>query len=966
MSVTLGSSHRQFQPSPGARIVLRDAEWVVRRIDLSSDGGWQLTCDGVSEVVRGRTALFLTELEEEIRLLDPAETELVIDESPRFGSGLLHIESHLRSQVPNDHRIYLAHRAAMDPVPYQLDPALQALRQHRQRILIADAVGLGKTLEAGVLVSELIQRGRGHRILVVTLKSMLTQFQKEFWNRFTIPLIRLDSIGLARVRSRIPANHNPFHFYDRTIISIDTLKGDLEYRNYLENAWWDIIVIDECHNVADRGTSSQRARLAKLLARRSDTLIMLSATPHDGRARSFASLVNMLDPTAISDPEEYRAEDFRDKGLVVRRFKKDIQSQVGSAFKERLVRCERHAASLPEEQAYEALLAIPFTIGGRHDGGKRAALVRIGLQKALFSSPAAARESVAARIKVLQQAEETDDTLAEIAGLRDLDCALAAIQMADYAKYRRLLALLQSTDYAWNATASADRLVIFSERIETLRFLHEHLRENLRLRPDALALLHGGLADTEQQALVEAFGKTESPLRLLLCSDVAAEGLNLHYLSHRLIHFDMPWSLMVFQQRNGRIDRYGQTVTPVIAYLITESANPQIRGDMRILEVLQQKDEQAYKNIGDPSVFMNVYDVALEERLTEQAMADGMSPETFDATYQPKPDEGEDFLSLFLAAPEKTTDTSPAPNPLDQIAELPRLFTSDFDFCREALTALDRLQARCQWSADAAQRRLQLTVPEELRIRLRQLPRELWPEIGEFVLTDDARQIQREVERCRQDETAWPKLHYLWPQHVVMEWLVDRLRAAFGRHRAPVLRIPDFPADEVTFLIAGTIPNRKGQPLVVHWLAVGCRDGVCGTTEDLTDYLTRTGFGRKPHPNPARLFDLAPLQGQLPVAVAAARREVIRRRDAFDADLQTQLAQQRAELDRLRFRQFEQLELKLERSDQAEAFKTYRRGERTKEIRSIFEEYERWIEDTLTTVPDPYLQVIAAICGGSA
>ena len=287
--------------------------------------------------------MFLTALDP-VKALDPAETKLVPDESPRFADGLLYLESHLRQAVPGDDAIHLGHTAAMDLVPYQLEPARQALARPRQRILIADAVGLGKTLEAGILVSELIARGRGRRILVLAVKSMLTQFQKEFWNRFTIPLTRLDSIGIQRVRSRIPANHNPFYYYDKAIISIDTLKQDAEYRTYLEQARWDIIVIDEAHNVADRGTRSLRSRLAKLLSRQSDTLIMLSATPHDGRARSFASLVNMLDATAIADPDDYTAEDFR-PGLVIRRFKKDVQDQVREAFRDREVATRRCTAS---------------------------------------------------------------------------------------------------------------------------------------------------------------------------------------------------------------------------------------------------------------------------------------------------------------------------------------------------------------------------------------------------------------------------------------------------------------------------------------------------------------------------------------------------------------------------------------------------------------------------------------------
>ena len=158
-------------------------------------------------------------------------------------------------------------------------------------------------------------------------------------------------------------------------------------------------------------------------------------------------------------------------------------------------------------------------------------------------------------------------------------------------KLPALDAALRDQSYGWNPTNTADRVVIFTERIETMRYVANHLREDLGLPAEAVQELHGGMSDVEQQHIVEEFGRTESPIRVLV-RRMWHRRHYLHYLCHRLVHFDIPWSLMVFQQRNGRIDRYGQTEKPDIRYLKTVSDNEKIQGDMRILEILVERNRR--------------------------------------------------------------------------------------------------------------------------------------------------------------------------------------------------------------------------------------------------------------------------------------------------------------------------------------------------------------------------------------
>jgi SNF2 family DNA or RNA helicase len=943
---------------------------VVRRVDHSSDGGVALLCDGVSELVRDRSAWFLTELEEGVRVLDPVQTQLVADLSPQYRDTLLYLGSLIRRNVPNDSRVHLAHRAVMRLKQYQLVPVTQGLQQPRTRILIADSVGLGKTLEAGMLSTELIQRGRGKRILVVTQKSMLTQFQKEFWTRFTIPLVRLDSVGLARVRNRIPANHNPFNFYDRTIISMDTLKLNLEYRNYLSSAWWDIIIIDECHNVALRATDqtmSARARLARLLATRSDSLILLSATPHDGSARSFASLMNLLDPTAIGDPDQFTQDDYRDKGLVVRRFRKDIQHEAEQDFPERALFEHRIRASSAEENAYRVLLEIPFTQRGEHRPGRPQELQRVATQKWLFSSPAAALDSGRARLRRLSEREELSAAeQREAQAQRRYLEALEAIAPQQFSKYQQLLKLITQGEHVWSPKVAEDRLLIFSERIETLRWLQEQLGQDLKLKEKQMQLLHGGMSDTEQQEIVDRFGRLDDPVRLLLCSDVASEGLNLHYFCHRLIHFDLPWSLMTFQQRNGRIDRFGQTQQPLIHWFATETEVERVRGDLRILEILIRKEEQAYRNLGDPAVFLKVHDAEREEEEVQVLMTSGESAAQVEELLtrnaaQAQEAGGEEWWMEMFRQVE-----SELPPPQEAVRQDPvRFFEDDWHFAKTALEALNAPDPIAQWSADPHTRSLTITAPTDLQGRLQQIPREARAENDQYTLTTNNSLMEGALERARQAQSGsetWPELHYLWPQHPIVEWLLDRLESHFGRHAAPVVRSTRLQPGETAFVLMALIPNRKGQPLLVEWQVARKLPGQGFGLEPFGALTERLNLKAGALPNPGNAEVPQVLQRDLPEAVEEMRRFMEQRQREFSTELKVRLQSTLTSLEALQHKQLQQLELSLEQSREVETSKARKREHRTREIDRVFDDYRNWVQNTLETEPVPFIQVLAAFC----
>jgi Helicase conserved C-terminal domain len=372
----------------------------------------------------------------------------------------------------------------------------------------------------------------------------------------------------------------------------------------------------------------------------------------------------------------------------------------------------------------------------------------------------------------------------------------------------------------------ADRLVVFSERLEPLRWLHHRLQRDLRLHDQQITLMHGQLPDTEQQEIVERFGRLEDPLRLLLCSDVASEGLNLHYFCHRLVHFDLPWSLMVFQQRNRRIDRYGQAQEPQILYLFTATQVEKIRGDLRILEILQQKDEQATLNLGDPAAFLNVYDPDKEVEKVSEFMASGMTSAQVSATLDAQQADaqanaGDWLLQLFGGGMAAGSREKPlAVQSHDHIADWPSLFKGEYHFATAAPSQLAPARDWLQWTTNETAQGLTITAPPDLQERLQQLPREVRNSDHRYELCADPARVKRAIELARQakaEDETWPQLHYLWPQHPIVDWLVDRVLTLFGRHRAPVIHSHFLQPGEQAFVMLGLVPNRKGQPLLVDW-----------------------------------------------------------------------------------------------------------------------------------------------------
>ncbi|MEU5996236.1 DEAD/DEAH box helicase [Streptomyces sp. NPDC047197] len=964
--------------APGAQVRIRDEQWLVKSVAESRDGP-MVEVSGVSAFVRGTDAVFYGDLDH-IEVLDPRKTRLVPDETSKHAKARLYLEAVIRKTAlpQTEHGVALADAFLMDRQEHQLRPAELALsmRNPQPRLLIADVVGLGKTLEIGVILAELIRRGRGERILVVTPAHVLEQFQRELWTRFSLPLVRLDSTGIQRIQQEIPAGRNPFAHFKRAIVSVDTLKS-ATYAHHLENITWDAVVIDESHNLVNKGTRNNA--LARRLAERTDALILASATPHNGDVESFAELIRMLDPAAIADPKNYKVADL--DHLYIRRTKtvREVRDGLkGKPWADRGDSLPITAAASPKEVAVLEELAAQWTPGDPNQSSVCAdPLVAYGFLKSFLSSHRALQKSLESRRAYLddpkrnrpqtaknggtgrQRKADSPERLAALAAertaLAELEVLLADFTDDDSAKLDALVRELKDLGVG---PRSERRVVIFSERVHTLNWLAEQVPARLGFKKQApkagtkedtsrpwkayggvVEVMHGDTTnDQQQQEIVDRFGRAEEPVRLLFTGDIASEGVNLHHQCHDLVHYDLPWSLIRIEQRNGRIDRYGQAISPEFR-AITLTADVPWRRDEESGEALTlddrlvgarllRREAQAHEietGEGSAEAVTGLYDDKKEEdRLTR----DLIKGSTVDRSIKESRKDAGDVLGDLLAgvnagigdpsAAPASSGAAPVPE-----ADVPRVFADTKAYFGAAMDLVHPQAEReaLNWKPETAGGRIEFTPPDDLQYRFRQLPKSYLEQEkiltttkheGTLSITFDKKYAASRLEAARNakqqtktDEptSQWPNVSYVSDIHPVLDWVTDKVLAklkydeafvlAYQADAAKAARIDPALPEALTgpvYLLQGVYSNAAGKPTVVEWMAVtGLADGTPRVWRMDSAFLAACGVGPEMsgRGKPVNRELLASL---VPAAVDEAEALLRERRTDYDKQVDTYLA----------------------------------------------------------------------------
>lgn len=507
---------------------------------------------------------------------------------------------------------------AVEPRAYQLVPLLMALKLPVVRLLIADDVGIGKTIEAGLIMRELLDRGEIARLAVLCPPHLVEQWQRELTDHFHIRPVALTAASAARLERALPVGVKLFEHHPFVVVSLDYIKSE-RHRHHFLSICPECVIVDEAHTCTRGGQGrQQRFELLQELAAASDRhLILLTATPHSGDDQAFYNLLSLLDPafgelSTLNDARHPLRQ--RLAGHFVQRRRADIEEwQEGRLFPRRLTAELTYRLSGAWGRFFDDVLDYCVGLAERAEqaGGERQRLMwyaTLALLRCVASSPASAVSALrtrlgnedpalAAELQMERVFDSSDDGLSgddvepaaaveEVAILGQL--IQAAEKLSGVRNDPKLALLIQHLEELLEA---GFRPVVFCRYIATARYVAEHLRP--RFPQARVAVATGESTPEEREAIVADLADAEQPL--LVATDCLSEGINLQESFTAVLHYDLSWNPTRHEQREGRVDRFGQQAPEVRATLIYGEDNPV---DGFILRVILRKAETIRRELG--------------------------------------------------------------------------------------------------------------------------------------------------------------------------------------------------------------------------------------------------------------------------------------------------------------------------------------------------------------------------------
>ena len=532
----------------------------------------------------------------------------------------------VRNEVASGVLAKLSH--GIIPLPHQYHVLTRVLGDNNIRYILADEVGLGKTIEAGLIIKELKARGLIRRILVVCPTGLVTQWGLEMQEKFDEKFHVIVPDDYATIR-KLTDSDDIFSQFDQVISPMDSIKP-LEERkgwsqerveaynnervNSIISSGWDLVVIDEAHRVAGSTSDVARHKLGRLLADASPYLLLLTATPHNGKSEPFLRLVRLVDRKAFPSVEAIVKEQVAP--YLIRTEKREaIDNDGNRLFKNRttttveLTWDERHTEQRLLYDLVTSYVATSYNKVKRAKGEKVwVAFLLIMLQRLVTSSTSAIRHSLKRRIRVLESQEFntriiSDVEASEIGFEDDMNSILAAVSLGtreEIIELQQIAAVAGQAEYQYNDVKveplfeivervlvgdASRKIIIFTEFIDTQVYLNK-LLEN---RGYSVSILNGSMSIEERNEVLSEFKMKTS---ILISTDAGGEGLNLQF-SSCVINYDLPWNPMKIEQRIGRVDRIGQTRDiEVYNFVLTETVESKVK------KVLEEKLDVVLRELG--------------------------------------------------------------------------------------------------------------------------------------------------------------------------------------------------------------------------------------------------------------------------------------------------------------------------------------------------------------------------------